>query len=829
MFPTSGLFQEFLCPMFKDGHCNRPYCHFNHSKVESSTTDSVMPKVEISSSKPVLQSDVTPVYRPTPISILEKRDKDPVVERLPTESHVNGTCKPRSTSSSIPVYQPTPISELERYAPCSVPTYGLETTEANQQPFVRPSNPPTYSPVVPSKAVSTVAPPTPSYPTSFVYQPSPAYPPVMNDVESLSNDDHILTLTGIPNSCNDIKVSVNPVQQKIAPTISSSTAVDVGLSDKIAIFDKKKGKRKLKLSSVESTPTCPKQLSADAFQDSVQIIDRDNDHDVELEDLSNADLSKRQKLLTLYQDLYGEEPTAVKKQSSNLTVPKQKIMKATQRPLPPYTGSMLSKPTVSVPSGTDVKMPLTATEEVITIVPRPRVPLRKSDKIPMPIRTRYLDQFIEECLVIYECPNDAYNRALIDEQACHDKATSRMAYLNAVIQRLKCLKAEKTKVQADGMKIPRTPVTNESRRPVSSKSSETDIKSEPVKDTTEVAEEQLDEVVQGPLLYDQLRPYILTEEQLVDNSFPREDKSDRAPFGKAKLTIPDDKRSIYEACQTNERICARCSARFTVDEFGNALVVQKCIYHWGKPVRCRTFGLGVELRYFCCQAEVGQPGCQLCVEGHVHEANKWFDTEGFVATLPPLVPHRSDEMTTGEETAASDKPSTTSPVNVYALDCEMVYTTAGCELGRVTIVDCQLQPVLDSVVRPYGTIIDCNTRFSGLTREDLEQSDTRITDIQAKLLHLFDSDTILIGHSLESDLVALKLIHSKIVDTSIMFPHRFGPPKKRALRNLVCELLQRIIQQDDAGHNSLEDAVACMQLVQFRVKENLRRGKWVVK
>ncbi|KAF6773054.1 hypothetical protein AHF37_07633 [Paragonimus kellicotti] len=602
MFPTSGLFQEFLCPMFKDGHCNRPYCHFNHSKVESSATDSLTPKAEISSSKPVLQSDVTPVYRPTPISILEKRDKDPVVERLPTESRVNGTCKPRSNSSSIPVYQPTPISELEKYAPCSVPAYGLETTEANQQPFVHPSNPPTYSPVVPSKAVSTVPPPTPSYPTSFVYQPSPAYPPVMNDVGSLSNDDHMLTLTGSPNSCNDIKVTINPVQQKISPTVSSSTAVDVGLSDKITIADKKKGKHKLKLSSVESTTTCPKQLSSDAFQDNVQILDRDNDHDVELEDLSNADLSKRQKLLTLYQDLYGEEPTAVKKQSSNLTISKPKIMKAAQRSLPPYTGSVQSKPVVSVPSGTDVKMP-----------------------------------------------------ALIDEQACHDKATSRMAYLNAVIQRLKCLKAEKTKVQADGMKIPRTAVTNESRRPVSSKSSETDMKPEPVKDTSEVAEEQLDEVVQGPLLYDQLRPYILTEEQLVDNSFPREDKSDRAPFGKAKLTIPDDKRSIYEACQTNERICARCSARFTVDEFGNALVVQKCIYHWGKPVRCRTFGLGIELRYFCCQAEVGQPGCQLCVEGHVHEANKWFDTEGFVATLPPLVPRRSDETTVDEEVVASDK------------------------------------------------------------------------------------------------------------------------------------------------------------------------------
>ncbi|VDP93921.1 unnamed protein product [Echinostoma caproni] len=93
-------------------------------------------------------------------------------------------------------------------------------------------------------------------------------------------------------------------------------------------------------------------------------------------------------------------------------------------------------------------------------MPRPLVPLRKSDKIPMPIRTRYLDQFIEECLVIYQSPNDAYERALTDEQACHDKATSRMAYLNAVIQRLKSLKAEKAQAEKEGVKLLGSGTTN---------------------------------------------------------------------------------------------------------------------------------------------------------------------------------------------------------------------------------------------------------------------------------------------------------------------------------------------------------------------------------
>ena len=61
---------------------------------------------------------------------------------------------------------------------------------------------------------------------------------------------------------------------------------------------------------------------------------------------------------------------------------------------------------------------------------------------------------------------------------------------------------------------------------------------------------------------------------------------------------------------------------------------------------------------------------------------------------------------------------------------------------------------------------------------------------------MFHSRTILIGHSLESDLKALKLIHGVVVDTSILFPHKMGPPKKRALKTLCIENLKRIIQED---------------------------------
>lgn len=49
-------------------------------------------------------------------------------------------------------------------------------------------------------------------------------------------------------------------------------------------------------------------------------------------------------------------------------------------------------------------------------------------------------------------------------------------------------------------------------------------------------------------------------------------------------------------------------------------------------------------------------------------------------------------------------------------------------------------------------------RFSGVTEEDLESSTITLRDVQAVLLSMFSAESILIGHSLESDLLALKVV-----------------------------------------------------------------------
>lgn len=54
-------------------------------------------------------------------------------------------------------------------------------------------------------------------------------------------------------------------------------------------------------------------------------------------------------------------------------------------------------------------------------------------------------------------------------------------------------------------------------------------------------------------------------------------------------------------------------------------------------------------------------------------------------------------------------------------------------------------------------------RFSGISEEDVKGNHTSLRKVQETLLSFINADTILIGHSLETDLCALKV-------TTISFP-----------------------------------------------------------
>ncbi|KAI0448522.1 hypothetical protein F5B21DRAFT_497282 [Xylaria acuta] len=169
--------------------------------------------------------------------------------------------------------------------------------------------------------------------------------------------------------------------------------------------------------------------------------------------------------------------------------------------------------------------------------------------------------------------------------------------------------------------------------------------------------------------------------------------------------------------------------------------------------------------------------------------------------------------------------SVTAGRDVYALDCEMCMTGPDeYSLTRISLVSWDGTIILDELVKPDKPIIDYVTRFSGITEEMLAPITITLNDIQTKLLQILSPHSILIGHSLESDLKALRLTHPFIVDTALLFPHHRGPPLKNSLKFLAQRFLKREIQNRTGGHDSIEDSKACLDLVKIKCEKGKAWG-----
>lgn len=68
---------------------------------------------------------------------------------------------------------------------------------------------------------------------------------------------------------------------------------------------------------------------------------------------------------------------------------------------------------------------------------------------------------------------------------------------------------------------------------------------------------------------------------------------------------------------------------------------------------------------------------------------------------------------------------------------------------------------------PWSTPLSC----TGITEEMLADVTTSLEDARARVMQHVCADTLLVGHSLENDLHALRLVHVNVLDTSLLFPH----------------------------------------------------------
>lgn len=73
------------------------------------------------------------------------------------------------------------------------------------------------------------------------------------------------------------------------------------------------------------------------------------------------------------------------------------------------------------------------------------------------------------------------------------------------------------------------------------------------------------------------------------------------------------------------------------------------------------------------------------------------------------------------------------------------------------MVDGDGKLLYNSFVKPKNKIVNYATVYSGITEELLEPITTTLEDVQRKLAEIIDYNTVLVGHSLNCDLVVLKV------------------------------------------------------------------------
>ncbi|PNY25938.1 RNA exonuclease 3 [Tolypocladium capitatum] len=306
--------------------------------------------------------------------------------------------------------------------------------------------------------------------------------------------------------------------------------------------------------------------------------------------------------------------------------------------------------------------------------------------------------------------------------------------------------------------------------------------------------------------------------------------------------------------------CDRCQQRFQVfpgrrEEDGALTTGGSCKFHWGKmyvPVKAPGDKTRVPKRYQCCGQEIGESaGCFT----HDHHVHKFTDAARLAAVL------------NFSETPENNLPPADRAV---CFDCEMGYTVYGLELIRLTATSWPTgEELLDVLVQPLGEILDLNSRFSGVWPDDLAQAEswTAVDDptpsksgtetcseegeikpakrklrkvsspevARDLLFSLLSPSTPLIGHGLENDLNAVRVIHPNLIDTVLLYPHRDGLPFRYSLKRLMDVHLNRKIQQETGpkmlGHDSSEDARAAGDLVRLKVMslwKDMKRDGWTL-
>lgn len=284
--------------------------------------------------------------------------------------------------------------------------------------------------------------------------------------------------------------------------------------------------------------------------------------------------------------------------------------------------------------------------------------------------------------------------------------------------------------------------------------------------------------------------------------------------------------------------CDRCGGRFQVfpgrREDGSLASGGDCTYHPNRPIyppRKKTDGAtGSSEAYFpCCSESVGtSTGCTNA-KTHVYKVSE-------VKRLASILQFETTPMQPDKRI-----------LDPVCFDCEMGYTTLGLELIRLTAVNWpEGHELLDILVKPMGEVLDLNSRFSGVFPEHFasaipygtsnpsaqekdgkSQKPLQVVEspaaARALLFELLQPQTPLIGHAIDNDLNACRVVHPTVIDTVLLYPHPGRLPNRLSLKFLARKFLERDIQMGDQGHDSKEDSISTGDLVRVKAGELWKR------
>ncbi|KAK7941578.1 ribonuclease H-like protein [Apiospora aurea] len=166
--------------------------------------------------------------------------------------------------------------------------------------------------------------------------------------------------------------------------------------------------------------------------------------------------------------------------------------------------------------------------------------------------------------------------------------------------------------------------------------------------------------------------------------------------------------------------------------------------------------------------------------------------------------------------------------------------------------------LIDRPVQPAGRVCNWRTKYSGMTLAKLKAAQQTAgavlphwRDARALLLGYMDSETVLVGHSVENDLQMLRLAHPRVVDTSMQTAAAvFGQhgldafPRIWGLRKLVGRLTGKNIQAHGGksaaaaavrsgtraaattGHDCVEDTLAARELTLWCILHPAGLAAW---